>query len=983
VVATSSYADARLPRLKAAARDAAEMAAVLADRSIGAFEVTSLADSGAQEVRLAVEDFLAGRGREDLVVVYLSCHGLLDARDRLYFAAADTRKDRLAATGVESSWLLDQLEECRAARQVVILDCCFSGAFARGAKGEADTDTRLRDRFIAHGRGRTVLTACKASERSWEGQPADGAVVPSVFTRALTEGLRSGAADTDGDGYISVDDAYAYAYERVIASGAGQTPQHWKFAAEGTIWLARSPAGVAVIPAALPEALRFALDSPFPAVRVGAVNALGEWLTDADPARSLAACQTLQRVAATDSPVVAAAAHALIPVSPPAAKSPGILPDTREQRTATGTGLPDSTAGLFTVMTPYSQAGPARNEGIRPTSEMVRQLDRDQPAAEPGAGRLVTAEWALWGKETDELEYRVLRCSEGTLSRQNFREIITRYASGAGETLPQYTACWAPDINGHGGYLAFGIHELADPDPRLSGGRPRTARGREIEYVRLFCVRYSEMAEHRVSYTELAEAVRGHQLPAGRTDPIQVGLRETELRYLAAPVRALAENVAALLQTNRPVCILGAEGTTPEDRLYFIDAVMSLLPYGLRATLSASTWASVTARNLRLRLYFTNAKRGDDGATLHLTWGQPVRLNLSAPELLPLRDYVNWLEHAGSGAAAELADQADPVRFNPAEIRQMVARLPRNQPVRDLPEELTDGIRRGDRPAVGAAVKRLKQRLASPPGPAEQEEYRQAIKRLGLFKNHPGLHHSTSASVYRVLLGLAFGPRISYRGYCEIEDCAGGPPRGELQREVLKFEFGSYLALLLTATPEGVFTAEELMASLHEQNIPATGPVEELSQIADEMRRGHRLPAYDFAVRYLSAYAADPRAELARRGYLAKTLETVFPGNPQEQRTRLEDTLRFVYGGTLSSDQVSELYGQPDLWPTAAFKQAVALLESPPKAGTPGTIRASQERAVNSRKAALRPWAAPFVLGLWAITAGVVFVLVELLLRAV
>jgi hypothetical protein len=36
-----------------------------------------------------------------------------------------------------------------------------------------------------------------------------------------------------------------------------------------------NPAGVAVIPAPLPEALAASLDSPYPSVRIGAVNALG------------------------------------------------------------------------------------------------------------------------------------------------------------------------------------------------------------------------------------------------------------------------------------------------------------------------------------------------------------------------------------------------------------------------------------------------------------------------------------------------------------------------------------------------------------------------------------------------------------------------------------------------------------------------------------------------------------------------------------
>jgi uncharacterized caspase-like protein len=96
----------------------------------------------AHKLRIAVVDFLAARGPEDLVLVYLSCHGLTDLRRRLYFSATDTVKSQLAATGVESSWLLDQLEECRARSQVLVLDCRFSGAFGRGFKGVDDLGCR-------------------------------------------------------------------------------------------------------------------------------------------------------------------------------------------------------------------------------------------------------------------------------------------------------------------------------------------------------------------------------------------------------------------------------------------------------------------------------------------------------------------------------------------------------------------------------------------------------------------------------------------------------------------------------------------------------------------------------------------------------------------------------------------------------------------------------------------------------------------------
>jgi hypothetical protein len=37
-------------------------------------------DQPTHQVRLAIEDFLDGRGTEDLLLVYVSCHGLLDRR---------------------------------------------------------------------------------------------------------------------------------------------------------------------------------------------------------------------------------------------------------------------------------------------------------------------------------------------------------------------------------------------------------------------------------------------------------------------------------------------------------------------------------------------------------------------------------------------------------------------------------------------------------------------------------------------------------------------------------------------------------------------------------------------------------------------------------------------------------------------------------------------------------------------------------------
>lgn len=64
---------------------------------------TRVIDQDERQVRREIDAFLSGRGADAAVVVYLLCHGLLDGRNRLYFAAADTGKTQPTSTGIASS----------------------------------------------------------------------------------------------------------------------------------------------------------------------------------------------------------------------------------------------------------------------------------------------------------------------------------------------------------------------------------------------------------------------------------------------------------------------------------------------------------------------------------------------------------------------------------------------------------------------------------------------------------------------------------------------------------------------------------------------------------------------------------------------------------------------------------------------------------------------------------------------------------------
>jgi Nitrate and nitrite sensing/Caspase domain len=307
LIATSDYSDPALRQLRAPGRDASDLAEILSAPQIGGFSVQKLINARYGEILEAIDEFYADRHPDDQLLIYLSCHGVLDQRGRLYYAATNTRAHRLAATAVGAGWLNERLGDCRARSQIVILDCCHSGAFAGNTKGHPQLD--LERRFKPGGRGRIVLTASRATEYSFEGGKPSGVGVRSVFTRAIVEGLRTGDADRDRDGLITVTDLYQYVYDRVRAAEPRQTPELWTYGAEGEMLLARSVRGAIVEPIPLPEDLRVTLESPRPRVRESGVAELAELLDTARPGLALSARQALQHISDKDNPQVSAVAR--------------------------------------------------------------------------------------------------------------------------------------------------------------------------------------------------------------------------------------------------------------------------------------------------------------------------------------------------------------------------------------------------------------------------------------------------------------------------------------------------------------------------------------------------------------------------------------------------------------------------------------------------------------------------------------------------
>jgi Caspase domain len=327
IVASSDYADPELRQLQTPAADARALEAVLRDPGIGGFEVRTLLNRPNQEVTLAVEEFFADREPDDMLLVHFSCHGIKDEDGELYFAMANSMLRRLASTAVAANFVNQRMNRSRSKRVVLLLDCCYAGAFERGMMARAAGGAVGIEEQFAGGRGRAVITASDAMQYAYEGGElaVTGELAPSVFTSALVSGLETGEADRDQDGQVALDELYDYIYDKVQAVTPNQTPCKWTYGVRGELFIARRSRPVTT-PSPLPDDIRQAIESRLASVRVGAVQELEPLLHGRHQGLALAARLTLEQLTDDDSRAVSAAATAALGTEEPPAVPPSLEP---------------------------------------------------------------------------------------------------------------------------------------------------------------------------------------------------------------------------------------------------------------------------------------------------------------------------------------------------------------------------------------------------------------------------------------------------------------------------------------------------------------------------------------------------------------------------------------------------------------------------------------------------------------------------------
>lgn len=131
IVASTDYQTEGLRRLRAPSHDAEALARVLEYPRIGGFDIRTVLSGLAHEMSEAIEEFSADREPDDLLVAPFRGHGVKDEAGELYFAAVNTKLNRLGATAVSADFVNRLMN-------VAVLDgwsCCWTSATREPSSG--------------------------------------------------------------------------------------------------------------------------------------------------------------------------------------------------------------------------------------------------------------------------------------------------------------------------------------------------------------------------------------------------------------------------------------------------------------------------------------------------------------------------------------------------------------------------------------------------------------------------------------------------------------------------------------------------------------------------------------------------------------------------------------------------------------------------------------------------------------------------------
>jgi hypothetical protein len=174
----------------------------------------------------------------------------MDTQGNLYFLTNNTKPTALRSTAIPAHFIRELLDTCAAQHQILIFDCHFTKEFTDREYPERTSAVDLSLWF--EGKERIILSAGTLLKTP----TSPGGIVKTKktfdFTSYLVQGLKTGKADKNGDGFISIDELYEYAAGTITLNNPDYLPQKWGTTFRESTVIAKSIRGK-IEPVKLPE----------------------------------------------------------------------------------------------------------------------------------------------------------------------------------------------------------------------------------------------------------------------------------------------------------------------------------------------------------------------------------------------------------------------------------------------------------------------------------------------------------------------------------------------------------------------------------------------------------------------------------------------------------------------------------------------------------------------------------------------------------
>lgn len=247
-IGTSKYKTEKF-NLNYPVKDAKDLVNIMGSNSEGVYgevKTKSLFDNEVTvENVLALKSFLNQASANDVVIVFVAGHGVLDANFDYYFATYDMDFNNPSGRGLAYDKLESIIDGIKAKRKILIMDTCHSGEvdkeevfFSEEEEQEEDVEFRsagasvgtnetsaspsrvMNELFndLRKGTGATVISSAGGAEYAMESSEWKN----GLFTYCLLMGMKNRKADLNNDGYINLIELQTYVTEKVKALSHGK-----------------------------------------------------------------------------------------------------------------------------------------------------------------------------------------------------------------------------------------------------------------------------------------------------------------------------------------------------------------------------------------------------------------------------------------------------------------------------------------------------------------------------------------------------------------------------------------------------------------------------------------------------------------------------------------------------------------------------------------------------------------------------------------